>query len=169
MKSLEINGTHLEGLDFKLKSNKSLTRKIILDANVKGVSLEEAAANIGDSLRYTLVTDDSNYSMIVNKSLDKLQQQGYIINKLKNYWGDDIYQGINVRLTTPQGIVMELQFHTQASYYTKEVLNHKYYEIARSEISTIDEIMQATNIMIKNQSKVTVPIDAKIIKSLGGY
>lgn len=164
MKLLENNGGKLEGLDFRLKSQESLSRKILSDSHVKGVSLEEAASDIGDSLRYTLTTSDSNYTQVVNSSLKQLQGNGYKINKIKNYWGEDIYQGINVSLTTPDGVKMELQFHTDTSYYTKEVLNHKFYEIARSESATTDEIAIATEKMIENQSQALVPKDAEKIK-----
>ena len=168
MKSLEKEGAHLEGLDYRLKSGESLSRKILSDAHVKGVTLEEAATSIGDSLRYTLVIDETNYSDIVSKSLRQLQNDGYSISKVKNFWGDEIYQGINVSVVTPGGIKIGLQFHTEASYYTKEVLNHSYYEIARSETATIDEIINANDAMIENQSKVNVPSRAEEIISIKG-
>ncbi len=163
MKLLEIDGAHLEGLDYRLKSSESLCRKILSDSHAKGVSLEEAASAIGDSLRYTLVADESNYSSIVGGSLKQLEGQGYKINKVKNFWGEEIYQGINVSLTSPDEVKMELQFHTDSSYYTKEVLNHKYYEIARSETASIEEIEEASKIMSINQSKVTIPDGVKDI------
>ncbi|WP_010249271.1 hypothetical protein [Acetivibrio cellulolyticus] len=168
MKSLEIDGAHLEGLDYRQKSNESLCRKILSDSHAKGITLEEAASGIGDSLRYTLVADESNYTRLVEQSLKQLEEQGYKINKVKNFWGEEIYQGINVSLTTPDGVKMELQFHTSASYYTKEVLNHKYYEIARSETASIEEITEANKIMIENQSKVTMPDGVKDISGLKG-
>lgn len=157
MKTLENNGGKLTGLEHRMKSQDSLTRKILSDSHIKGISLEEAAESIGDSLRYTMIVPEENYANVASKSLQQLQENGYTINKVKNYWGDDIYQGVNVSLTTPDGVKMELQFHTEDSFYTKEVLNHKYYEIARSETATDDEIIEATEIMIVNQSYVKVP------------
>ena len=163
MKSLEVDGTHLEGLDFRLKSSESLSRKILSDSHIKGISLDEAAADIGDSLRYTLVADEANYTKVVESSLANLQGEGYTISKAKNFWGEDLYQGINVSLKTPDGFTMELQFHTEASYYTKEVINHSYYEIARSETASISEIVEANEKMIKNQAKVKIPNGADAI------
>lgn len=157
MKSLETNGCHLEGLKYCLKSRESLARKILEDSRIKGVSLEDAASSISDSLRYTLVSDEANYTQMVSNSLEQLQKKGYVIDKLKNYWGNDIYQGINVSMISPEGIKIELQFHTDASYYTKENLNHHYYEIARSENATQEEIIEATQKMIENQSLVNPP------------
>ena len=81
MRLLESNGGKLEGLDFRLKSQESLSRKILSDSHVKGVSLKEAASNIGDSLRYTMTIPDSNYTQVVNSSLKQLQGNGYKINK----------------------------------------------------------------------------------------
>ena len=109
-------------LEHRIKSQDSLTRKILSDSHIKGISLEEAAEGIGDSLRYTMIVSEENYANVANKSLQQLQESGYTVNKIKNYWGDDIYQGVNVSLTTPDGVKMELQFHTEDSFYTKEIL-----------------------------------------------
>lgn len=163
MKMLEGNDVKLEGLDYRLKSIESLTRKILSDSHAEGISLEEAAENISDSLRYTLIISEKNYTSVVEKSLEQLEENGYKINKIKNYWGDDLYQGINASLTTPDGVKMELQFHTEDSYHTKETLNHKYYEIVRSESATTEEIGEAAEKMIYNQSLVKVPPNAENI------
>lgn len=167
MKTLECDGAHLVGFENRLKSSKSLSRKVLADAHIKGVTLEEAAESIGDSLRYTLAIDETSYSEIVSKSLKQLQNEGYQIKKVKNFWGDDIYQGINVSLLTPDGFKMEIQFHTAASFYTKEVLNHSYYEVARSETATIDKIIEANDIMKQNQSKVKIPLGVENIDIRG--
>lgn len=42
-------------------------------------------------------------------------------------------------------------------------MNHKYYEIARSERATPEEIIEATERMIENQSHVRVPPNVEII------
>jgi hypothetical protein len=168
LKTLEMDGAHLEGLKFKLKSTESLTRKILTDSQLKGISLGESASGISDSLRYTLVINEANYAETVESSLIKLQNQGYTINKVKNYWGNKTYQGINAILTTPEGLKMELQFHTNASYYTKEVLNHSYYEIERSLTASLDEAKEANKIMVENQSHVRVPKGAQNIWKLKG-
>lgn len=164
MKNLERNGAKLEGLDYRLKGEESLTRKIETDAAVKGKSFEEVTNEIGDCVRYTLVTDKDNYSEMVTSSLEDLEKQKYSINKLKNTWGNDIYQGINTNITSPEGIKMELQFHTKESYNTKEVLNHKYYEITRDLNATEEERDEANRIMKDNQAKVSMPEGAKELK-----
>lgn len=157
MKALEDSNSKLVGLDFKLKGEDSLSRKIISDSIDDMVSYTKSATDIGDSVRYTLVINDIEYTNGIKKSLDSLTDKGYKINKFKNYWGGDIYQGVNVSLISPDGVKMELQFHTEDSFNTKEKLNHIYYEISRSKSTTKEEQGIANQIMSINQSLINVP------------
>lgn len=159
MKSLENSNSKLVGLDYKLKGEDSLSRKIISDSIDDTISYTKSATNIGDSVRYTLVISDEMYTSEIKKSLDSLVDKGYKVNKFKNFWGEDIYQGINVSLISPDGIKMELQFHTNDSFITKEKLNHIYYEIARNKSATEIEQSIANKIMSINQSLVVIPKD----------
>nr|WP_297768444.1 hypothetical protein [uncultured Butyrivibrio sp.] len=161
MKSLESADVKLVGLEHRLKTLESLQRKILNDSQILGKNMEDAALDISDSLRYTFVSSEDDYIKMVNNTLEELQRNGCIVEQLKNYWGDDVYQGINTVIKTADGTKIEVQFHTDNSFYTKEVLNHPYYEIARSQFASIDEIEEATMIMIDNQSKVIVPNMAK--------
>ena len=68
---LESDNAHLVGLDFKLKSVDSLSRKILSDSIIEGKTLNDAASSIGDSVRYTLAVDNpENYTKIVTNSLN---------------------------------------------------------------------------------------------------
>ena len=157
MQKLEINGAKLVGLECRLKGIDSLSRKILSDSMDLNQSLDIAANNIGDSVRYTLIIDEANYSTQVNDSLNQLINEGFVIRKIKNFWGDPIYQGINTSIISPDGIVFELQFHTADSFNTKETLNHLYYEIARNKFTTIEEKDLANSIMKEYQSRVKIP------------
>lgn len=157
MKILESSDSKLVGLAFRLKGKDSLSRKIISDSIDDMVSYTKSATNIGDSVRYTLVINDTEYTNGIKKSLDSLVNKGYKVNKFKNFWGGDIYQGVNVSLTSPDGVKMELQFHTKDSFSTKEELNHIYYEISRNKSTTKEEQGIANQIMSINQSLVKVP------------
>ena len=70
-----------------------------------------------------------------------LSLAGYQMTYSKNHWLDDPqYKGINSRWETPDGGRFELQFHTQESFYAKEVLTHRSYDAAsftrsRAELS----------------------------------
>ncbi len=144
--SMESDKAHLEGLDYRLKTIESLSRKIISDSHDMEISLEESASGIYDNLRYTMIIEDENYSETVKNLTDNLIASGYKIHKFKNYWIDSSrsYQGINAIFTTPNGLVFELQFHTPDSYDTKESKTHYLYEIIRNENSTPEEVAAAT-------------------------
>lgn len=158
MKGLEGDDSHLVGLEHRVKGEGSMTRKIYDDAIKKHeYAIADAPDNIGDSLRYTLVADEDNYEKVVRRSIQDLEDQGYKVTKFKNYWDDDTYKGINMNVQAPDGKVFELQFHTDTSFYTKETLNHKWYEIARSEASTQVQKDEATIIMQHHTSKVKIP------------
>lgn len=163
LKNLEDSSSKLVGLDHKLKTVESLERKIRSDAIADNISLEEASEKISDSLRYTLEISDINYTKKVSDTLKELESQGYKIDKFKNTWGEELYQGININLTTPDGVKMELQFHTADSFYAKE-LNHEWYDIARSDTATLEEIDNANAIMKANQTKVNIPKEIKGLK-----
>ena len=137
MHTLEEDGCRLEGLDFKLKSLESIKEKIARIIS-KGGQIEAAAADISDSLRYTLIVPSTNqYESTVIEKLAKLQALGYNIKYVNNWWGQSIYQGLNVGLTTPDGLTIELQFHTENSYNVKQFMNHELYEIYRSSTDQI--------------------------------
>lgn len=124
-------GTKLEGLQFRLKTKESLGRKIKDDAQAMRVTPEAAAANISDSVRYTMNISDEKYAGVSKRVLSDLNAKGYH-TRVKNYWQHgDPYQGINVAVTHPNGTKFELQFHTSKSLAVKEVI-HKDYEQYRT-------------------------------------
>ncbi len=158
LKGMEGDDCYLEGLENRIKGEDSLTRKIYNDAiKDHAYLISDADSNIGDSLRYTMIAGEDNYCNVVQNTLDELQSQGYKVIKYKNTWDNDVYKGINVNLETPDGKMFELQFHTKSSFYTKETLNHQYYEIARSKTATDAEIEAANSIMKQNTSTIPIP------------
>lgn len=159
MKALEQGSAHLQGLEYRMKSVDSLTRKILADAEADQVSLPEAAAGIGDALRYTLVAEDAAYSRVVPQSVRQLTNKGYTVEKFRNAWGGEFYQGVNVHLKSPSGMKVELQFHTPQSFAIKQA-SHEVYEIRRSPDSTPAEIEEATRRSIEYNNRVTAPVGA---------
>lgn len=133
-----IVGEHdgrLAGLDFRLKSEESLARKIKDEAEAEGVPYEAKAAGIIDAVRYTAVFSPEKYVEGTEATLQALEDKGYTVDKFKNYWepgkGEAMgYRGVNTVLTSPDGQKLELQFHTAASLAVKEP-NHLLYQEAR--------------------------------------
>lgn len=125
-------GGHMQGLDFRIKSQGSLSRKIATDAKVKGISAKEAADQISDVLRYTMIFEPNHYAQDSERALQGLVRRGYRVERSKNFWTPgNIYKGVNVKLRAPDGHPVELQFHTKASFQMKENTLHHLYEEAR--------------------------------------
>jgi hypothetical protein len=123
------------GLEHKLKSEESLTRKIS-DESAKsaksfvgfGYSIDEAiekstkrqAERNNDALRYTFIFSFEKYVFGFRQSLQKLKQKGFEIteNKIWNAWKnigttfDKGYRGINITVISSQGQIFELQLQT---------------------------------------------------------
>jgi hypothetical protein len=126
------NGAELAGLEFRLKSEASLTRKIASDAKAAGVSPVIAGAKVSDSVRYTMVVSEAEYSKVTVKVLGELEAEGWQV-RVKNYWtySKTDYKGVNVALIGPDGDRVELQFHTLRSLTVKETQSHPLYERLR--------------------------------------
>lgn len=159
LQSLESENARLVGLEHRLKSEDSLTRKILSEAHDMEVSPEEAAAVIGDVLRYTLCIDDDQYVSVVDKTLKAFAEKNITVYKFRNRWGGDGYKGINTNLKTGDGLIFELQLHTPASFDAKE-LEHANYEVARSETATEEERIAAEAYAKEIYAKVPVPAGA---------
>lgn len=116
------NGLKMEGLDFRLKSQESLARKLG----------DTAPEDIRDALRYTMVGDAKDLAASSKATLQSLQEQGYKVLKVKNTFKPGApYKGVNTQIKAPDGQVFELQFHTPQSFHTKQNLSHGLYEQMR--------------------------------------
>jgi hypothetical protein len=157
MKALAAaHGARLEGLEFRLKEKKSLARKINADANAEHITDAEAAANISDAVRYTMIQKEANYASTAGAVLDDFHNAGYGIRS-KNFWQQgDPYQGINVALTAPDGQKIELQFHTQESLDVKMARNHPLYEEYRTSTDNARRKVLWDQ-MVGNAAKIPVP------------
>lgn len=162
MKALEQGSTRLQGLEYRIKGEDSLVRKILADADEGQVSLDQAAAEISDVLRYTLICPDDAYSQEVPAAIAQLTARGYTLTKFRNAWGGKFYQGVNVQLMSSEGVRVELQFHTPQSFAIKQA-SHEVYEIRRSPVSTPEQVAEATRRSIEYNAQVSVPVGARAI------
>lgn len=128
----EVLGLQEDGtVEFEVKGIDSTARKM-RDRHVeRGKPLSELPGAIKDSLRYTYIHDDNNYTGGVQRTFDTLQQRGWEVVEVDNYWSPgDAYSGINSILRTSEGRMVELQFHTPISFSIKEDI-HLEYELYR--------------------------------------
>jgi len=140
---------HLAGLDFRIKSESSLARKITADAKQSGLPPEVVARGINDALRYTAVFSEKDLIEKAQNITTSLAGNGYSIKKIRNYFGSGSnYEGLHIVFTNGE-ISFELQFHTEESYRIKS-LNHEDYEVNRS-MKISEELRALTDEWMKKQ------------------
>jgi hypothetical protein len=121
----------LVGIEHRLKSPDRLKDKIAEGIDEKGRTVEAATSLVPDALRYTFQYDEGGYIEGVRTDIARLKEHGFELVRLKNYWSDDQYKGINSQWMDPDsGQRFELQFHTQMSFEAKQ-LTHQAYERLR--------------------------------------
>jgi hypothetical protein len=127
------DGETFSTLDARLKTVESIDSRIRRDMRDGGLTAEEAAADVRDDLRYTFVLSPSSYGNDISAITRALVSSGYLPRRKKNFWLlDEGYAGINTSWQTPDGKWFEIQFHTQRTLETKEILSHQLYERQRS-------------------------------------
>jgi SPP1 gp7 family putative phage head morphogenesis protein len=127
------NNVKMEGLEYRLKSQQSVERKLKSEFTEKfGTTYNEIEKSIGDTVRYTYVMDDASYASKVAQIKSELEASGLKSYKFKNYWQESTYHGINSNWITEAGQKFEIQFHTFESFNTKQNITHKIYEKMRT-------------------------------------
>jgi uncharacterized protein YukE len=127
----EIPGAKTEGLDFRLKGEDSLKRKVAADMLDNGTSADQALGGIKDSIRYTVSVPAKNYETGAQQAVDALKAKGYEPVSFKNSWDSPGYKGINSTWRDPaSGQTFEVQFHTPDSFDAK-MSTHDLYEEQR--------------------------------------
>lgn len=168
------NGNKFIGLDFRLKGEGSLSRKILTDAYEKGQKkspktakeLAKVASKINDNLRYTCELNKDDFGNGYEKVKNDLEAKGYEFVKVKNTMGDTKggYRGVNTQVKNKNGYIFELQFHTAQSFDTKDKA-HVLYEVARDTKKSAAERKAANKEMESMFKAVEMPSDVDKIKS----
>jgi hypothetical protein len=152
------NGT-LYGLDFRIKSKASLTRKILEKTKGDASKLDETLRMQNDALRYTILFPTAEYVAGVQEVERVFAANQINGNKMKNFWrkpGEEAdYMGINAIYKTPNGFPFELQYHTQESIDTKMQRCHHSYEKFREDHSMVKA--QYWEEMVRMWSLVPIP------------
>lgn len=157
----------LAGLAFRLKEPTSLAKKIRGDMIGDGKTVGESTAGMFDVNRYTALSDTANLAEDTKKSLATLQEQGYQVVQNKNTWGfpdpRNPYQGINVKLMSPQGQQIELQFHTPESLEVKEKM-HSLYDDQKLTTKGSPEFLALSDEMMQMSKDLPVPPGIETVK-----
>jgi hypothetical protein len=137
-KAVAEHGGTLSGLEFELKSEESLTRKIhdrtMERGDTSAKAMDKITSKMNDSLRYTAVIDAAHYMTAYRAVRASLEAAGYkpVPGREGNAWAEPErfgggYRGINATFRTPDGLEFEVQFHTQESLDLKQE-QHALYE-----------------------------------------
>lgn len=148
---------HLAGLENRLKGKDRLAEKVEFDVMKKGRTVDQAFANVKDTIRYTFVYDEAKYTAGVYADCERLVSAGFGRFDRRNSWDEDEYKGINSRWRIPgSSQLFEVQFHTQASLDAKEE-THSAYERIRSLPEDDEEMADLRAYQREVTSKVPIP------------
>lgn len=169
--AIKQSGASVYGLDHRLKTEESLSRKIQKYSSDKKIGLKEAAGSIKDAVRYTSVADDGNFVPSYNKTKRSLQDKGYSETECENYFdlyrqGKAKHKQINCIYEDADGNKFELQFHTPSSIKAKEIKT-PLYEEARSKGVSPERKAVLVKQMEDLAKTVKDPKDVYSIKSHG--
>jgi hypothetical protein len=124
---------HLIGFDRRLKGRDRIKEKVYDKMEEFSITAEEAISDVSDTIRYTFQYRESQYTPGVWKDIERLKNQGFKLEKLKNSWSGEEYKGINSQWTeTETGQRFEVQFHTRISFEAKQ-LTHDAYKRLRAQ------------------------------------
>jgi hypothetical protein len=141
-------GGKQEGLEFRLKEEDSLARKLA----------SEPGKPINDSLRYTTVYESNQLASGAEQTMAKLESLGYEKIAVKNSFEEGSrYMGINTTFKSPEGQIFELQFHTPESFNVKQNLTHTLYEEFRLPSTTAERRLELQQQMNQITDTITIP------------
>jgi hypothetical protein len=133
---------HLIGFDRRLKDPDRIKEKIYGMVKESGFSPEEAVSHVPDAIRYTLQYKESKYTPGVWDDIERLKGQGFELHKLKNFWSDDQYKGINSQWIDPEtGQRFEVQFHTHISFDAKQLTHPAYERLRTKQADALEELL----------------------------
>jgi len=154
-------GRTLIGLDFRLKGRDRLIEKTMQAiAGKPGRSPEATLALMPDAVRYTFAYEARDYAIGVRRDTDRLRAAGFEMIKLKNYWSDPEYKGINSQWRDGStGQRFEVQFHTSISFEAKQVTHDAYERLRTGDVSD-DEEAALEAFQRKVTARVPLPLGA---------
>jgi hypothetical protein len=158
----------LAGLKFCLKARERVIEKATEYLHeMPGFTSTQALAMVPDPVRYTFTYEADNYSDGVVADIDHLKTSGFEMLKLKNFWDDPDYKGINSQWRdTWTGQRFEVQFHTAISFECKQ-LTHGAYERLRNPATITDrrELTELHKLQREVTAQIPLPPGANYIRN----
>ena len=188
-------GVQMHGLQYRTKvasdNSKGICRieqKIQQDlaeadakANARGekstLTYEKCVDGLNDLVRYTQLGTEKNLVSNYKKTVKALEDKGYKVVKVKNFYNKDPmenpYRGLTCVFESPTGTKFEFQFHTPRSLAAKNAM-HPIYEVdrgydpnnpAESKITEAEHLkLQARMRNVSSREKVPYPVGIEKIQ-----
>jgi hypothetical protein len=132
----------LVGFDHRLKGSDRLKEKVHDGIKLLKRSPEDAVSLVSDAIRYTFQYRESSYTQGVWADIERLRDQGFVLDKLKNSWSEEQYKGINSQWIAPDtGQRFEVQFHTRISFEAKQLTHDAYERIRTHQADQFEELV----------------------------
>jgi hypothetical protein len=154
---------HLVGFEHRLKGLDRIKDKVADSIEEMGRSPQDAASLVPDAIRYTLSYSHTRYTAGVLDDIGLLEERGFELVKLKNYWQCDQYRGINSQwMDCRSGQRFEVQFHTEISFAAKQLTHAAYERMRGDEIGDKEEgeLIEMQRDAVRN---IPVPLAAEAI------
>ena len=157
VESIRRNGGESYGLKNRLKTEKSISRKIKLGKDIK------------DAIRYTAILNDKSFVRDYNGIKKDLKARGYTEIRCKNYFeeyrkGKVKHKSVQCNYQDRNGYIFEIQFQTRASQKAKD-LKVPIYEEARNPKTTPRRKRYLESKMVSLAEQVKDPPGIDKIKS----
>jgi len=120
----KISNSKPYGLEHRLKTKSSITRKIEKKVKEDGISIKEAASDIKDAIRFTTISSEKVFVSSYEKFKEVLENKGYEEIRCKNYFdlfnkGKVKHKSVQSTFRTKDGYEFEVQFQTPSSQDAK--------------------------------------------------
>ena len=153
----EDPGRHLVGLEHRLKGRERIEEKVTHDVQKKGISAEQAFADMKDAIRFTFQYAEDKYTTGVQTDAQRLKDAGIEFVDSRNTWSSEQYKGINSWWREDDsGQLFEIQFHTQASFDAKQE-THGAYERLRTLPEDSGEVRDLRAYQREVNAKIPIP------------
>jgi hypothetical protein len=132
----------LVGFEHRLKDLDRIKEKVSDTMEEVGSSTEEALSIVPDAIRYTFQYREVHYTQRVWTDIGRLKGQGFELDKLRNFWPNEQYKGINSQWIEPDsGQRFEVQFHTRISFEAKQITHTSYERLRTHQVDEFEKMV----------------------------
>ncbi len=144
LRAVESQDPHrqLIGFDDRRKGGDRVKEKVSGMMKELRFSIDEAIGQVPDAIRYTFQYREAHYTQGVWADIERLKDRGFELQKLKNFWSDEQYKGINSQwIDRDTGQRFEVQFHSCISFEAKQLTHDAYERLSTKQADMFEELV----------------------------